>query len=198
MDIGRRIREEREELGMPRAVLARRVGAVPQHLYLIENGERTPSVGMLEKIARVLRIEPALLLQERETVKEERPLSLGPLPKDVAGFARSVGLQPEPYFTEGFELPTEEVRSAYEAVYVRLLRAEAEEAYDPGLADLLGALFEAVDKLSEEADNKPLIERAIAMCERVIAVLKVERERLVREAEEANRALRKLEKLATA
>lgn len=183
---------------MPRAVLARRVGAVPQHLYLIENGERTPSVGMLEKIARVLRIEPALLLQERETVKEERPLSLGPLPKDVAGFARSVGLQPEPYFTEGFELSTEEVRSAYEAVYVRLLRAEAEEAYDPGLADLLGALFEAVDKLSEEADKKPLIERAIAMCERVIAVLKVERERLVREAEEANRALRKLEKLATA
>jgi transcriptional regulator with XRE-family HTH domain len=64
MDIGRRIREEREALGMQRVVLARRVGVVPQHLYLIENGERTPSIALLVKVAEALRVEPASLLQE--------------------------------------------------------------------------------------------------------------------------------------
>src|SRR5215212_1617330 len=59
MDIGRRIREVREEVGMAGAVLARRAGVSKNHLYMIEHGDRTPSVALLESIARELKVEPA-------------------------------------------------------------------------------------------------------------------------------------------
>jgi transcriptional regulator with XRE-family HTH domain len=64
MEVGRRIREAREELGMQRTVLARRVDTHPNYLYELEIGKRMPSLEMLEKIARVLRVEPAELLRE--------------------------------------------------------------------------------------------------------------------------------------
>jgi transcriptional regulator with XRE-family HTH domain len=64
MNIGRRIREVREDLGMQAAVLARRVGVAPNTIYRIEVGDRTPSVALLEKIARELRTEPADLFKE--------------------------------------------------------------------------------------------------------------------------------------
>src|SRR5215217_2875437 len=61
MDIGRRIRDVREALGMPAAELARRVGVAPNTVWRYEFGEREPSMAMLEKIARALRTEPAEL-----------------------------------------------------------------------------------------------------------------------------------------
>jgi transcriptional regulator with XRE-family HTH domain len=64
MNVGQRIREVREELGMQRSVLARRAGVAANHLYMIEVGERTPSLGLVGKIARELRTEPAELLKE--------------------------------------------------------------------------------------------------------------------------------------
>jgi transcriptional regulator with XRE-family HTH domain len=64
MDIGRRIRDVREDLGMPAAELARRVGVAPNTVWRYEAGEREPSMAMLEKIARALRTEPAELLRE--------------------------------------------------------------------------------------------------------------------------------------
>jgi transcriptional regulator with XRE-family HTH domain len=64
MDIGRRIRDVREDLGMPAAELARRVGVVPNTVWRYESGEREPSMAMLEKIARALRTQPAELLRE--------------------------------------------------------------------------------------------------------------------------------------
>jgi len=64
MNIGQRIREVREDLGMQAAVLARRVGAAPNTIYRIEAGDRTPSVALLEKIARELHTEPADLFKE--------------------------------------------------------------------------------------------------------------------------------------
>jgi transcriptional regulator with XRE-family HTH domain len=64
MDIGRRVREVREDLGMQRTVLARRVGVAENTIYRIETGKRTPSVEVLEKIARELRTEPAEFLRE--------------------------------------------------------------------------------------------------------------------------------------
>jgi XRE family transcriptional regulator, fatty acid utilization regulator len=64
LNVGQRIRQVREELGMPGAVLARRVGVAKNHLYLIEHEKRTPSLGLLEKIARELRVEPSELLEE--------------------------------------------------------------------------------------------------------------------------------------
>src|ERR671910_2594689 len=64
MDIGRRVREVREDLGMQRTVLARRVGVAENTIYRIETGKRTPSIELLESIARELRTEPAELLRE--------------------------------------------------------------------------------------------------------------------------------------
>src|SRR5687767_11589577 len=64
MNVGRRIREVREDLGIPVAVLARRIGVAPNTVWRYESGEREPSMTMLEKIARELRTEPADLLRE--------------------------------------------------------------------------------------------------------------------------------------
>src|SRR5215208_6258654 len=64
MDIGRRIRDVREDLGMPAAELARRVGVAPNTVWRYESGEREPSMAMLGKIARALRTQPAELLRE--------------------------------------------------------------------------------------------------------------------------------------
>ena len=64
MDIGRRVREIRENLGMPRTVLARRVGVANNTIFRIETGNRTPSVGLLERIAKELRTETSELPRE--------------------------------------------------------------------------------------------------------------------------------------
>jgi len=49
---------------MQRTVLARRVGVAENTIYRIETAKRTPSVVLLEKIARELRTEPAEFLRE--------------------------------------------------------------------------------------------------------------------------------------
>jgi transcriptional regulator with XRE-family HTH domain len=64
MNIGRRVREVREDLGMQRTVLARRVGVAENTIYRIETGKRAPSVELLENIARELRTDPAEFLRE--------------------------------------------------------------------------------------------------------------------------------------
>jgi transcriptional regulator with XRE-family HTH domain len=74
-----RIREVREEVGMAGAVLARRAGVSKNHLYMIEHGDRTPSVALLESIARELKVEPADLLREPVPL-EEAPPAGQPLP----------------------------------------------------------------------------------------------------------------------
>jgi transcriptional regulator with XRE-family HTH domain len=71
MDIGRRIRVVREDLGMPAAELARRVGVAPNTVWRYESGEREPSMAMLEKIALALRTEPAELLREPSPLAED-------------------------------------------------------------------------------------------------------------------------------
>jgi transcriptional regulator with XRE-family HTH domain len=73
MNIGQRVREAREALGMQRTVLARRVGVAENTIYRIETGKRTPSIELLEGIARELRTEPAELLRERSSSAEAAP-----------------------------------------------------------------------------------------------------------------------------
>jgi transcriptional regulator with XRE-family HTH domain len=68
MDIGRRVREVREDLGMQRTVLARRVGVAENTIYRIETGERMPSVALIERMARELRTEPAEFFKEPANV----------------------------------------------------------------------------------------------------------------------------------
>lgn len=64
MNVGQRIREAREELGMQRTVLARRLGVASNTVWRYESGEREPSMAMLERVARELHTEPAELLRE--------------------------------------------------------------------------------------------------------------------------------------
>jgi transcriptional regulator with XRE-family HTH domain len=83
MNIGQRVKEAREDLGMQATVLARRVGVAPNTIYRIETGDRTPSVALLEKIARELRTEPANLF--KEPVPLDEASETGPLDElDVA------------------------------------------------------------------------------------------------------------------
>ncbi len=77
MDIGKRIRETREEYGMSAAVLARRTGVAPGYIYQLEHDLRTPSVAMLEKIAKELRTEPAEFLREPALLGKDRAPETG-------------------------------------------------------------------------------------------------------------------------
>jgi len=77
MNIGQRVRAAREDLGMQRTVLAHRVGVAENTIYRIETGRRTPSVELLEKIARELRTEPADLLKEPARPKSDAPHQAG-------------------------------------------------------------------------------------------------------------------------
>jgi transcriptional regulator with XRE-family HTH domain len=92
MNIGQRVREAREALGMQRTVLARRVGVAENTIYRIETAKRTPSVELLEKIARELRTEPADLLKEPVPLAEA-PREAGPPEKSEeerrSGYLRS-------------------------------------------------------------------------------------------------------------
>jgi putative transcriptional regulator len=64
MNIGQRVREVREAYGMPQAELARRVGVAKNTIWSLEAGRHTPSVPLLEKIAKELRTEPGELLSD--------------------------------------------------------------------------------------------------------------------------------------
>jgi transcriptional regulator with XRE-family HTH domain len=70
MEVGKRIREVRDAYGMSRNELARRVGVAGNHLYQIEAGNRTPSLGLLERVAHALRVAPAELVREGGLAKE--------------------------------------------------------------------------------------------------------------------------------
>src|SRR5215216_2386322 len=77
MDIGQRVREIRKDLGMSAAELARRTGVARNTIVMIEAGRRTPSLGLVEKIAHELRREPADLFKEPVPLDED-PSPAGP------------------------------------------------------------------------------------------------------------------------
>ena len=70
---------------MPRTVLARRVGVADNTSWRIEAGRRTPSLDLLEKVARELRTETAELLREPGLAgKGEAPREAGRPALEVA------------------------------------------------------------------------------------------------------------------
>jgi transcriptional regulator with XRE-family HTH domain len=85
IDVGQRIREAREELGMQTTVLAQRTGVARNTIYRIEAGIRKPSWPLLEKIAKELRVEPAELLKEPDAGKGAAPYSAKNLLEHGAG-----------------------------------------------------------------------------------------------------------------
>ncbi len=104
---------------------------------------------------------------------------------DMEGFVRSLGFEPENYFTE-VRIPSEEVHKLYEATYVRLLKAEKrasegrwDEPFDQGLGEYLMDLAEAEETPQPSLeDDDGLRERVGALAHRVAAVYAKESERL--------------------
>lgn len=138
MNIGQRIREVREDLGMQAAVLARRVGVAPNTVYRIEAGDRTPSVALLEKIARELRTEPADLFKE--------PVPLGVAPKEAGPEER--------------QLPSlEQVRDVFAPPADGLNRYCAR--WEEKLPNLQGTYEEVADFVSDLEDFRAIMLRVL-------------------------------------
>jgi transcriptional regulator with XRE-family HTH domain len=62
MNVGKRLRELREERGLLQDELARKAHVARNTVSRIERGRLTPTVTMLEKLARGLGVEPGILL----------------------------------------------------------------------------------------------------------------------------------------
>jgi transcriptional regulator with XRE-family HTH domain len=159
MDIGRRVREVREDLGMQRTVLARRVGVAENTIYRIETGKRTPSVELLEKIARELRTEPAEFLREPVPL-DEAPGETGQPearePTEVP-WAATVAEVREKY------LPIAAVLNDYCRVYERLL--EREELTDDDAVKFARTAVDAKDFHTAVIESE-LVELGVALDER--------------------------------
>ncbi len=56
--VGQQIKEIRERKGLQRTTVARFANIHRNTLYLIEAGERTPSLGVLQRIADALEVPP--------------------------------------------------------------------------------------------------------------------------------------------
>ena len=61
--LGRRIKTLRKELGLTQEDLAFEVGVNRSYLGFIERGERNPSLAMLKKIAKALKVSLSVLFQ---------------------------------------------------------------------------------------------------------------------------------------
>ena len=73
MSIGRAIKLARIAVGMKQGELARRAGVTQNYLSILEGGKAgDPSVGLLRRIARVLRVPVHVLLMGEEGNGRER------------------------------------------------------------------------------------------------------------------------------
>lgn len=72
MEIGGRIAEIREQVGLTQSALARSIGTSQSAISQIEAGERNPSYDMLRQIAKALNVSvPHLVGAEVEQLKPE-------------------------------------------------------------------------------------------------------------------------------
>jgi transcriptional regulator with XRE-family HTH domain len=55
--LGRKIREQRDAMGLSQANLAKRIGVRPSHVAYIESNQRRPSLSLLRRIAQVLSLD---------------------------------------------------------------------------------------------------------------------------------------------
>ncbi len=86
MNIGKRIEEIREQVGLSQSALARTVGISQSAISQIEAGERNPSYEMLRQIAKALSVSlPHLVGAEVEQLR----------PEEEAHFRNYRGLTPE-------------------------------------------------------------------------------------------------------
>jgi transcriptional regulator with XRE-family HTH domain len=61
--LGRRLKHLRAERGWSQAALAARSGVTREYIAMIETGRSDPTVGVLRKLAKALRVKPGTLLE---------------------------------------------------------------------------------------------------------------------------------------
>lgn len=65
-ELGRRIREQRTALGVPKQALAGLIGVTPPQVWGWETGRKNPSLGSVLLLARSLGVKPGVLLDGLE------------------------------------------------------------------------------------------------------------------------------------
>jgi transcriptional regulator with XRE-family HTH domain len=61
--MGKRLKALRLERGMTQAELAKRAGISRKHVIRIEAAEQEPTLGVIERLAKALKVRPAELLE---------------------------------------------------------------------------------------------------------------------------------------
>src|SRR5919112_3102288 len=108
------LRAARKRASLSQRDLEKQSGVSYVNISRIENGQAAMP-DTIDKLARALDAEADELLG--------LPEGLPPKESNMTAFVRSLGLEPEPYFTE-MPIRTQHVRDLYEWTYVRLLRTE--------------------------------------------------------------------------
>ncbi len=73
--LGMKIKTERVRSGIKQKDLAIRIGVTSNYMYLIEKGNKTPSLKVLYKIAAELNVSPGELVKEDPLFAEIRSLT---------------------------------------------------------------------------------------------------------------------------
>ena len=170
------LRAARKRASLSQRDLEKQSGVSYVNISRIENGQAAMP-DTIDKLARALDAEADELLG--------LPEGLPPKESNMTAFVRSLGLEPEPYFTE-MPIRTQHVRDLYEWTYVRLLRAEQRarqglfdtEPFDPEMTIYVRRLLAVARRLPPRGERRELRRRISKMAQRAAAVLKQEADRL--------------------
>lgn len=93
MNVGKRIREIRQNKGLLQADVERRSGLLKSYVSRVESGATVPSLSTLERFAKALGVQPyELLFEERNsTRKRGRTVITTPFPS-ISRVARVLGM----------------------------------------------------------------------------------------------------------
>jgi len=173
------LRAARKRANLSQRDLEKLSGVSYVNVSRIENGQHAMP-DTIDKLAKALDVEADELLA----------LPSGPASKgsSMTAFVRSLGLEPEPFFTE-IPIRHQSVRDLYEATYVRLLVAEQRarqghfgvEPFDAELTSYVRRLLAVARRLPQRGDRPELRRRIAKMAHRAAALLKQEADRLKRE-----------------
>jgi transcriptional regulator with XRE-family HTH domain len=185
------LRAARKRASLSQRALEKQSGVSFVNISRIENGQGAMP-DTVDKLARVLDVEAEELLG--------LPEGLPPTESDMTAFVRSLGLEPEPYYTE-MPIRHERVRELYEATYVRLLQAEqrvrqglrTEEPFDAEMTNYVRRLLAVARRLPPRGYRQELRRRVSKIAHRAAAVLKQKADRLTLEIEDKQAEARQIE-----
>ena len=170
------LRAARKRASLSQRDLEKDSGVSYVNISRIENGQAAMP-DTIDKLAQALDVEADELLG--------LPAGLPPKESNMTAFVRSLGLEPEPFFTE-LLIRNQNVRDRYEATYLRLLRAERRarqglfeaEPFDAELTHYVRRLLAVARRLPPRGERQELRRRVAKIAHRAAAVLKQEADRL--------------------